>query len=130
MPVSAATCGDAIRMGAEVFHTLKKGLSDAGHNTNVGDEGGFAPDLKSADEVLGFIMKSIEAAGYKPGEDIMLALDCAATEFYKSEKYELAGEGKSLDDAGMVAYLADLVARYPIISIEDGMSEDDWDGLK
>lgn len=130
MPVSAATCGDAIRMGAEVFHTLKKGLSESGHNTNVGDEGGFAPDLKSADEALGFIMKSIEAAGYKPGEDIMLALDCAATEFYKGEKYEIAGEGKTLDSAGMVAYLADLVARYPVISIEDGMSEDDWDGWK
>ena len=130
MPVSAATCADAIRMGAEVFHTLKKGLSDAGHNTNVGDEGGFAPNLKSADEALGFIMKSIEAAGYKPGDDIMLALDCAASEFYKNGKYELAGEGKSLDSAGMSSYLADLVARYPVISIEDGMHEDDWAGWK
>ena len=128
MPVSATTCADAIRMGAEVFHTLRKGLSEAGHNTNVGDEGGFAPDLKSADAALGFIMKSIEAAGYKPGEDVMLALDCAASEFYKGGTYELAGEGKSLDSAGMTAYLADLVARYPVISIEDGMHEDDWAG--
>jgi enolase len=130
MPVSAASCAEAIRMGAEVFHTLKKGLSDAGHNTNVGDEGGFAPDLKSADDALGFIMKSIEAAGYKPGDDIMLALDCAASEFYKDGKYEIAGEGKSLDSAGMAAYLGDLVARYPVISIEDGMDEDDWAGWK
>ena len=130
MPVSVGTCADAIRMGAEVFHTLKKNLSSAGHNTNVGDEGGFAPGLNSADEALGFIMKSIEAAGYKPGDDIVLALDCAATEFYKDGKYELAGEGKSLDSAGMVAYLADLVDRYPIVSIEDGMDEDDWAGWK
>ncbi len=128
MPVAAATCADAVRMGAEVFHTLRKGLSEAGHNTNVGDEGGFAPDLKSADAALGFITKSIEAAGYKPGEDVMLALDCAASEFYKDGTYELAGEGKSLDSAGMVAYLADLVARYPVVSIEDGMDEDDWAG--
>ena len=130
MPVSAPTCADAIRMGAEVFHTLKKGLSEAGHGTNVGDEGGFAPNLASADEALGFIMKSIEAAGYKPGEDIFLALDCAATEFHKDGAYNLAGEGKSLDSAGMARYLADLVARYPIVSIEDGMDEDDWDGWR
>ena len=130
MPVGAATCRDAIRMGAEIFHTLKKGLSDAGHSTNVGDEGGFAPNLKSADEALGFIMTSIEKAGYKPGADVVLALDCAATEFFKSGKYAMEGEGKNLDSAGMAKYLADLVARFPIVSIEDGMSEDDWAGWK
>ncbi len=130
MPVGAPTCRDAIRVGSEIFQTLKKALSEAGHGTNVGDEGGFAPNLKSADEALGFIMKSIEKAGYKPGVDVMLALDCAATEFYKDGKYELEGEGKSLDGAAMAGYLADLVARYPIISIEDGMSEDDWAGWK
>jgi enolase len=130
MPVGAATCRDAIRMGAEVFHTLKKRLSDAGYGTNVGDEGGFAPNLKSADEALGFIMKSIEGAGYKPGEDVVLALDCAATEFFKDGKYHLEGEGKTLDGTGMARYLADLVGRYPVISIEDGMSEDDWSGWK
>jgi enolase 1/2/3 len=130
MPVNAETCADSIRMGAEVFHTLKKALKDAGHNTNVGDEGGFAPGLSSADEALGFIMKSIEAAGYKPGEDIMLALDCAATEFFADGKYNLAGENKKLDSAGMVKYLEDLASRYPIISIEDGMAEDDWSGWK
>lgn len=130
MPVGAASCIEAIRTGSEIFHTLRKGLKDAGHNTNVGDEGGFAPNLKSADEALGFIMKSIEAAGYKPGQDVVLALDCAATEFFKNGKYEISGEGKSLDSAGMARYLADLVSRYPIISIEDGMSEDDWQGWK
>ncbi|MDX2289640.1 MAG: phosphopyruvate hydratase [Hyphomicrobiaceae bacterium] len=130
MPVNAETCADAIRMGAEVFHALKKGLKDAGHNTNVGDEGGFAPNLKSADEALSFIMKSIEKAGYKPGEDIMLALDCASTEYFKEGRYHLEGEGKTLDSGAMARYLADLVARYPIISIEDGMAEDDWDGWK
>lgn len=130
MPVSADSCADAIRMGAEVFHALKKSLKAAGHNTNVGDEGGFAPGLKSADEALGFVMKAIEQAGYKPGDDIMLALDCAATEFYKDGKYNLEGEGKSLDSAGMAKYLEDLVTRFPIISIEDGMSEDDWEGWK
>ncbi|CFX38122.1 enolase [Candidatus Filomicrobium marinum] len=128
MPVNAPSCADAIRTGAEIFHALKKNLSAAGHNTNVGDEGGFAPGLKSADEALSFIMKSVEAAGYKPGEDVMLALDCAATEFHKDGKYNLSGEGKTLDSAGMAQYLADLVNRYPIISIEDGMGEDDWDG--
>jgi enolase len=130
MPVAAQTCADAVRMGAEIFHTLKQSLKDAGHSTSVGDEGGFAPNLKSADEALGFIVKSIEAAGYKPGSDVMLALDCAATEYFKDGKYQLAGEGKSLDAAGMVKYLEDIVRRYPIISIEDGMSEDDWAGWK
>ena len=130
MPVGAATCADAVRMGSEIFHTLRKGLKDAGHSTNVGDEGGFAPNLKSAEEALSFIMKSIEGAGYKPGEDVALALDCAATEFYKGGKYQLEGEGKSLDAGGMVKYLVNLVARFPIVSIEDGMAEDDWQGWK
>ncbi|MGY8991414.1 MAG: phosphopyruvate hydratase [Rhodospirillales bacterium] len=128
MPVGAESFSEAVRMGAEVFHALKKGLSDAGHSTNVGDEGGFAPALKSTDEALGFIMKSIEAAKYKPGDDIMLALDAASSEFYSKGKYDLAGEGKKLDAGGMVKYYEDLVKRYPIISIEDGMDEDDWDG--
>ena len=130
MPVGAETCADAIRIGAEIFHTLKKNLSAAGHNTNVGDEGGFAPNLKSADEALGFITASIEKAGYKPGVDVFLALDCAATEFFKDGVYNLHGEGKKLDPAGMVDYLAGLVSRFPIVSIEDGMSEDDWAGWK
>ena len=127
-PVAAPTVADAIRMGSEIFHALKKALSAAGHSTNVGDEGGFAPNLKSADEALGFIAKACEAAGYRPGEDVTFALDCAATEFYRGGKYEMEGEGKSLDSAGMVAYLVDLVGRYPIASIEDGCAEDDWDG--
>jgi enolase len=130
MPVAAETCADAIRIGAEIFHTLKKGLKDAGHNTSVGDEGGFAPGLKSADEALGFIVKSIEKAGYKPGDDVVLALDCASTEYFKNGKYQLAGEGKSLDSAGHAKYLEDLVNRFPIVSIEDGMAEDDWAGWK
>ena len=128
MPVGAENIAEAVRTGSEVFQALKKGLQDAGHNTNVGDEGGFAPMLKSADEALGFIVKSIEVAGYKPGDDVMLALDPASTEFYIDGKYELAGEGKTLDAAGMTDYYADLVARYPIISIEDGLAEDDWEG--
>ncbi|HEX4302501.1 MAG TPA: phosphopyruvate hydratase [Rhizomicrobium sp.] len=128
MPVGAPTFREALRMGAEVFHTLKKALHDAGHNTNVGDEGGFAPNLKSADEALAFVMKSIEKAGYKPGEDVYLALDPASTEFFKNGKYELEGEGKSLSPDQMVKVYEDLSARYPIISIEDGMAEDDWDG--
>ena len=128
MPVSAPNVAEAIRMGAEIFHSLKKNLKDAGHNTNVGDEGGFAPGLKSADEALGFIMKSIEAAGLKPGEDIVLALDAASSEFYKGGKYVMEGEGKTLDSEGMVKYYADLCARYPIFSIEDGLAEDDWQG--
>ncbi len=130
MPVAAETVTDAIRIGAEIFHTLKKNLKDAGHNTAVGDEGGFAPNLKSADDALTFIMRAIEKAGYKPGVDVMLALDCAATEYYHDGKYVLAGEGKSLDSTANAKYLADLVARFPIISIEDGMSEDDWAGWK
>ena len=128
MPVGAASFREALRMGAEVFHTLKKQLRDAGHNTNVGDEGGFAPNLKSADEALSFVMKAIEKAGYKPGEDVYLALDPASTEFFKNGKYVLEGEGKTLDPAGMVKVYEDLTSRYPIISIEDGMAEDDWDG--
>jgi enolase len=128
MPVGAESFREGLRMGAEVFHTLKKQLHDAGHNTNVGDEGGFAPNLKSADEALGFVMKAIEKAGYKPGEDVYLALDPASTEFFKNGKYVLEGEGKTLDPAGMVKVYEDLTSRYPIISIEDGMAEDDWDG--
>jgi enolase len=127
-PVSAPTLADGVRMGSEIFMALKKALSAAGHATNVGDEGGFAPNLKSADEALSFISKACETAGYRPGEDVTFALDPASTEFYKNGKYEMEGEGKSLDSAGMVAYLADLVKRYPIASIEDGMAEDDWDG--
>src|SRR3546814_14349236 len=115
-------------MGSEIFHALRKGLKDAGHNTNVGDEGGFAPNLSSTDEALGFIAKATQAAGYKLGDDVMLALDCAATEYFKKGKYHLAGEGKTLDAGAMVDYLAELCGRYPILSIEDGMSEDDWDG--
>ena len=128
MPVAAPNIAEAVRVGAEVFQALKKSLQDAGHNTNVGDEGGFAPNVGSTDEALGFVMKAIEATGRKPGEDVMLALDCAATEYYKDGAYILAGEGKSLDSDAMVAYLADLADRYPIVSIEDGMSEDDWKG--
>ncbi|MFT6452494.1 MAG: enolase [Halocynthiibacter sp.] len=130
MPVSAANIREAIRMGAEVFHTLKKELTAAGFNTGIGDEGGFAPGINSSREALDFIIKSIEKAGYKPGEDIYLALDCAATEYYKGGKYEMTGEGKSLTSAENADYLAALCADYPIISIEDGMSEDDWDGWK
>ena len=130
MPVSATSIRDAVRMGSEVFHTLKKELSAAGLSTGIGDEGGFAPNIASSREALDFILKSIEKAGYKPGEDIYLALDCAATEYYKDGKYVLAGEGKTLTSEENAAYLAALVADYPIISIEDGMAEDDWDGWK
>lgn len=130
LPVGAATLRDAVRMGSEVFHTLKKELSAGGHNTNVGDEGGFAPNLNSPPEALDFIMKSIEKAGYRPGEDIYLGLDCASTEFFKDGKYNMEGEGKVRDSDEMAQYLADLVSRYPIISVEDGMAEDDWDGWK
>jgi enolase len=129
-PVGAASIAEAVRIGAEIFHTLKKSLTEAGHNTNVGDEGGFAPNLKSADEALGFITKACERAGYRPGQDVTFALDCASTEFYADGKYRLDGEGKMFDAGGMVEYLADLVARYPITSIEDGCAEDDWFGWK
>ncbi|MCH8154976.1 MAG: phosphopyruvate hydratase [Proteobacteria bacterium] len=128
VPLGAASIAEAVRMGSEVFHALKAALGAAGHNTNVGDEGGFAPNLGSADEALGFITKAIEAAGYKPGEEVMLALDCAASEFFKDGAYVLAGEGKTLDAAAMVDYLGDLCGRYPIFSLEDPMAEDDWDG--
>ncbi|WP_414833693.1 phosphopyruvate hydratase [Afifella sp. YEN Y35] len=130
MPVGADTFADALRMGSEIFHRLKASLHDAGHNTNVGDEGGFAPGLASTDEALGFVVKAIEAAGYKPGEDVYLALDPASSEFFKDGKYVLEGEGRTLSPSEMVDYYADLVARYPIVSIEDGMAEDDWDGWK
>ena len=128
MPVGAENFADAVRMGSEIFHTLKAALQDAGHNTNVGDEGGFAPGLASTDEALQFVMAAIEKAGYAPGEDVFLALDCAATEFYTDGKYNLAGEGRTLSSDEMVSYLVDFATRYPIISIEDGMAEDDWDG--
>ena len=130
MPVGADNIRDAIRMGAEVFHTLKKELQKAGHNTGIGDEGGFAPNLKSAREALDFILQSIEKAGYKAGQDMFLALDCAATEYFKGGKYEMKGEGKSLTIAQNVEFLAGLAKDYPIISIEDGCSEDDWEGWK
>ncbi|MCC5985620.1 MAG: phosphopyruvate hydratase [Rhodobacteraceae bacterium] len=130
MPVAAESIREAVRMGAEVFHTLKKELSAAGLNTGIGDEGGFAPDLSSTRDALDFILKSIEKAGYRPGEDIMLALDCAATEYFKDGVYVFAGEGKTLTQEQNVDYLAALVADYPILSIEDGCAEDDWDGWK
>jgi enolase len=129
-PIAAPTLADAVRMGSEVFQTLKKGLHDAGHNTNVGDEGGFAPNLKSADEALAFIAKAVEKAGYRLGEEITFALDPASTEFFKDGKYHLEGEGKVLDGEAMVKYYADLCSRYPIVSIEDGCAEDDWDTWK
>ncbi|GAD09247.1 phosphopyruvate hydratase [Gluconobacter japonicus] len=127
-PVGAPTIADAVRMGSEIFTALKKGLSAAGHNTNVGDEGGFAPGLKSADEALSFITKSVEAAGYRPGDDVTFALDCAATEFYADGRYNLKGEGKEFDSSGMISYLEELTKKYPIVSIEDGLAEDDWEG--
>ncbi len=130
MPVAAENIREAVRMGSEVFHTLKKELSAAGHNTGIGDEGGFAPNLASTRDALDFIMTSIKKAGYEPGKDIYLALDCAATEYYKNGKYEMVGEGISLTSAENAAYLAKLAEDYPIISIEDGMGEDDWDGWK
>ncbi|GHG80174.1 phosphopyruvate hydratase [Pseudodonghicola xiamenensis] len=130
MPVAAENIRDAVRMGSEVFHTLKKELSAAGMSTGLGDEGGFAPALASTRDALDFVLKSIEKAGYKPGEDIYLALDCASTEYFEGGKYNMKGEGKILTSEENVAYLADLVANYPIISIEDGCAEDDWDGWK
>jgi len=128
MPVSAPNFAEAVRYGSEIFHELKKNLSAAGMNTNVGDEGGFAPAVKSATEALDFIMKSIESAGYRAGEDIMIALDVASTEFYKDGKYHLEGEGRVLSTAEMIKYYEELCAKYPIVSIEDGLAEDDWDG--
>ncbi|WP_375249927.1 phosphopyruvate hydratase [Sphingomonas sp.] len=130
MPVGATSLAEAVRCGSEIFHTLKKALHDKGLATAVGDEGGFAPNLASTTDALDFIMKSIEAAGYTPGEDVMLALDCAATEFFKDGKYVISGENLTLEPGAMADYLADLVARYPILSIEDGMAEDDFDGWK
>ncbi|MEE8258291.1 MAG: phosphopyruvate hydratase [Sphingomonadales bacterium] len=129
-PVGAKTFAEAVRIGAEVFHTLKKQLSDASLSIAVGDEGGFAPNIGSADEALGFIMKAIEGAGYNPGDDVLLALDSAASEFFQDGKYELSGEGRSLGAEEMIGYYADLAARYPIYSIEDGLDEDDWDGWR
>ena len=130
MPVGGKTFAEGLRMGVEVFHTLKDGLKKAGHNTNVGDEGGFAPNLPSADAALEFVMNAIGKAGYKAGTDVLLALDCASTEFFKDGKYVYEGEGKTRTRSEQAKYLADLVSRYPIVSIEDGMSEDDMDGWK
>lgn len=128
MPIAAYTMGDAVRVGAEIFHALKKQLKDAGHNTGIGDEGGFAPALRSAEDACGFICKAIEAAGFKPGEDVVLALDAASTEFYKNGRYEMLGEGKSLDGAGLVSYYENLVSKFPIASIEDACAEEDEAG--
>jgi enolase len=130
MPVGSANFAEGLRAGSEIFQVLKSQLKQAGLNTNVGDEGGFAPNLKSAEAALDFVMQAIEKAGYKPGTDIMLALDCAATEFFKDGVYNYEGEGKKRSSEAQAQYLADLVARYPIVSIEDGMSEDDWQGWK
>ena len=130
MPIGATSFAEGLRMGAEIFHTLKKKLHDAGHNTNVGDEGGFAPNIKSAEAALDFVMQAIETAGYKPGQDVALALDCAATEFFKDGSYVYEGERKTRDPKAQAKYLAKLVGSYPIVSIEDGMAEDDWEGWK
>ena len=130
LPVGASSFAEALRCGAEIFHTLKAGLKKAGHNTNVGDEGGFAPNLPSADAALDFVMNAIAQAGYKPGDDVMLGLDCAATEFFKDGSYVYGGENKTRSSSEQAKYLADLAARYPIVTIEDGMSEDDMDGWK
>jgi len=130
VPAGASTFAEALRAGAEIFHTLKSQLKSAGLNTNVGDEGGFAPNLKSAEAALDFVMQAIAKAGYKPGGDVMLALDCAATEFFKDGTYVYEGEGKKRSRQEQAKYLADLTGRYPIVSIEDGMAEDDWEGWK
>ena len=130
VPVGASSLLEAVRCGSEIFHTLKKGLSEKGLSTSVGDEGGFAPNIGSTTEALDFIMASVEKAGYRPGDDVMLALDCAATEFFKGGNYDISGEGRILDSHEMAEYLADLTRRYPIFSIEDGMAEDDWTGWK
>jgi len=130
MPVGAANIREAVRMGSEIFHTLKKGLKAAGHNTGIGDEGGFAPNLSSARAALDFILQAVETAGFKAGDDVMLALDCASTEYFKGGKYAMKGEGLSLTPAQNVEWLAKLVDDYPILSIEDGCAEDDWDGWK
>ncbi len=130
MPVGAPTFAEALRMGAEVFHALKKALKDAGHNTNVGDEGGFAPDLAGAEEALAFLEKAVAAAGYRVGDDVVFALDPAASEFFENGRYEMKGEGKSLDAEGMTRFYAGLCDRFPIVSIEDGLAEGDWDGWK
>ncbi|WP_191061921.1 phosphopyruvate hydratase [Geminicoccus harenae] len=130
MPVGAPSFSEALRMGTEVFHALKKALKDAGHNTNVGDEGGFAPNLESAEAALAFLDKAVTAAGYRTGDDIVFALDCAASEFFKDGAYDMTGEGKKIDSAGMVDFLAGLCDRFPIHSIEDGMGEGDWAGWK
>jgi enolase len=130
VPVGASSLADALRMGAEIFHTLKAALKKAGHNTNVGDEGGFAPNLPNAKAALDFVTRSIEQAGYRPGGDVFLALDCAATELYKDGQYVYGGEGATRSPADQIAYLQSLVESYPIASIEDGMAEDDWDGFK
>jgi len=130
MPIGAPTLAEAVRMGSEVFHTLRRALKDAGHNTNVGDEGGFAPNLPSADAALQFIMAAVKTAGFRIGDDVVLALDCAASEFFKDGRYVYQGEAATRSSDAQAAYLAELVARYPIVSIEDGMAEDDLDGWK
>jgi enolase len=130
MPVGAQTFSESLRIGTEIFHRLKKALKDAGHNTNVGDEGGFAPNLKSTDEALAFLMRAVEAAGFRPGDDVLFALDAASSEFHQDGNYVLRGEGRTLDSSGMVRLYEDLCNRYPIVSIEDGMAEGDWDGWK
>jgi enolase len=130
MPVGADTFSDSLRVGTEIFHQLKKALKDAGHNTNVGDEGGFAPNLKSTDEALTFLARAVEAAGYRLGEEVVMALDVASSEFFENGRYTLAGEGRTLDAAGLIKLYEDLTTRYPVISIEDGMAEGDWEGWK